>query len=92
MKIPPKLWQVIIPVASIAAGYFGYEPSQKIFNPPPATAPDVDVEVHLPEQPVVQQSHAHKDWQPRIDAAMNEVITEVRQVKEDLEALIKDNH
>lgn len=71
MKISPKLWQVIIPLATMAAGYFGYEPVQERLQAE-SIAHDTNVEVVIPEQ----KEHAHKNWLPEIDARIQKAIDE----------------
>ena len=59
----PKVWQLITGVLTAVLSYFGYEQVAS------QAAPDVDVEVIVPEQTTHSHpGHKHKDWLPVIRA------------------------
>ena len=78
IKLNPKIWAVIVPIATLLAGYFGFEPVQELRQP------SSSVTVNIPEHPV--QKYSHQDW---LDAlARSEQKSEQKAIKRAIE---KDN-
>ena len=75
-----QIMGVVVPLITLAAGYFGYEPVQELTAPP---AQDVDIEVHVPDSIPHHShpSHTHKtppqkDWNPVIKSEIKEAVRE----------------